>query len=387
MPFGGARYKPCVPICIAGMPHSGLSLVSRLLGRVGLDLGPAGDDLQSPGGAGRFAKLNEEILEAVGAAWNAPPPRGGHWARTAQLEPFRRRAAGWADALGLSEPWGWADPRNSLTLPFWKDLFPDLLLVVCVRDPREVTVALKEAGEASAKEAVDLWEQYYGALLDFAGDTPVITLLESYWRDPTAELGRLAWALGLDASRVTVAWTAAGADLASRQVGAADGPLPRRVEDLYERLRTGAALPPSTPSVNRGRREPSPPAADDLPEVLEAQRRELEHLRLELARVRGYNEALRAQVEVRSTEPDDLREVALSLEQQLLERDEELERLGQELRAGDTWRHETQAMLTRGVETLREELELIKSTRLWRAGQSYWTLKERLRRALRRGPS
>ena len=123
---------------------------------------------------------------------------------------------------------------------------------------------------------------------------------------------------------------------------------------------------------------------------MDSQRRELEDLRLELARARGQIEELRVQLEVRSLEPTDLREVAQNLEQQLVERDEELEKLRAAVREGDVWRREmeaatqaTEESFARGIEALRAELELVRSTRLWRVGERYWDLKARLRRMLR----
>jgi hypothetical protein len=388
----GARYKATVPVCIAGMPYSGMALVSQLLGGLGLDLGPTNNDLLSPDGEGRFSQLNDEILHAVDAAWNSPPPRGSDWVRAAQLEPLRRSAATQADVLGLSEPWGWADPRNSLTLPFWRELFPDLHLLVCVRDPREVADSLQTAGAISSHQALSLWEEYYGAL-ELAKETCAITHYDSYRNDPKAELERLARGLGLDSSRVAIARAAAGLKLPTNTVDVADGTFPRRLRDLHDRLREAAKSPlPDAPAPGS-----QPSRRGDLSEPLEAQRRELEHLRLELARARGHIDALRAELEVRSLEPADLRDVALGLEQQLVERDEELERFRQAVREGDAWRREMEAVERRTeaarreaeewVDALREELELLKSTRLWSLGHRYWTLKERLRQMLGRQSS
>ena len=389
----GARYKATVPVCIAGMPRSGMALVSRLLGGIGLDVGPVGEVPHSPDGEGRFSQLNDEILSAVGAAWDSPP-RGNEWVHASELQPLRRGATDLTGALGLSEPWGWADPRNSLTLPFWRELFPDLRLLVCVRDPREVAASLQADGVISSQQALSLWEEYYGTLLDVTGETPVITHYDSYLDDPRAELERLGRGLGLDSSQAAVAWTAAGVEAPTAGGDVLDDELPRGLHDLYERLLEAAKSPVPEAQPMQG----APPGGhSDLPAPLEAQRRELEHLRLELARTRGYIEALRAEVEVRSQEPADLREVALNLEQQLVERDEELERLRTVIREGDAWKremeavqHETDQTLARAVEeveVLRTELGLIKSTRLWSAGQQYWALKERLRQALRRGSS
>jgi chromosome segregation ATPase len=123
---------------------------------------------------------------------------------------------------------------------------------------------------------------------------------------------------------------------------------------------------------------------------MDAQQRELEHLRLELARAHGHIEELRTQLEVRSLEPTELREIALNLEQQLVERDAELAKLRKELSEGDKWRRETEGEVLRLENarreaeewsvTLRKELDQIKSTWLWSTGQRYWALKARLRR-------
>ena len=40
------------------------------------------------------------------------------------------------------EPWGWKDPRNAVTLPFWKGLLPSMKVIVCVRHPAETASSL-----------------------------------------------------------------------------------------------------------------------------------------------------------------------------------------------------------------------------------------------------
>jgi hypothetical protein len=362
------------------MPGSGMGLVSRLLGGIGLDLGPASDTFPpGPNGNGRFTLVNGEILRAVGAVWSSTPPRGTDWGGDPQLEALRRSTARHVDALALSEPWGWADPRNSLTLPFWRELFPDLRLLVAVRHPCEVAGALVKSSGISSEEALDLWEEYYGTVFELCDEASFVTHYDSYRRDPTAELDRVARALGLGASRVAVASTAAGLKLPPSSAGATEGRLPPRLETLHARLLEAANSGP--PKVAPPRNAPSG-EHDDQSGRLAAQRHELEHLRLELARARSQIEALRAQLEVRSLEPVDLREIALGLEQQLADRDQELEELRKALSEGDSWRREMEAAM-RDVEdwakALLGELEMIKSTRVWSVGKRYWALKERLR--------
>ena len=130
-------------ICIAGMPRSGTSLVTQLLHRCGLHLG-APDDLM-PAAADntdgywenlKFVKLNERLLAGSGGTWFAPPVT------------LRPTAEITADAKAIlaafegREPWGWKDPRNAVTLPFWTRLLPAMKVLVCIRHPAETASSL-----------------------------------------------------------------------------------------------------------------------------------------------------------------------------------------------------------------------------------------------------
>ncbi len=39
------------------------------------------------------------------------------------------------EGFDSAQIWGWKDPRNSLTLPFWEDLLPGLKTLIIVRNP------------------------------------------------------------------------------------------------------------------------------------------------------------------------------------------------------------------------------------------------------------
>jgi hypothetical protein len=125
------------------MPRSGTSLVMGLLHRCGLHLGPPEQLMPASSNNSdgfwenlRFVQLNERLLAAGGGTWFAPPMT---LAATAEIT---------ADAKSLlaqfdgQEPWGWKDPRNALTLPFWKSLLPPMKVLVCVRHPAEVASSL-----------------------------------------------------------------------------------------------------------------------------------------------------------------------------------------------------------------------------------------------------
>ena len=139
-----------MPICIAGMHRSGTSMVTRVLHIAGLYLGRE-EDLKGPSEHNRdgfwehrkFVELNEEILNELGGGWDCPPPFPDRWTEADGLLRLKEKAEALLEEFADREPWGWKDPRNSLTLPFWKELLPNLRVVMCVRHPLEVAWSLR----------------------------------------------------------------------------------------------------------------------------------------------------------------------------------------------------------------------------------------------------
>jgi hypothetical protein len=130
-------------LCIAGMPRSGTSLVTQLLHRCGLDLGPAEHLMpasdNNPEGFWenlQFVRVNERLLSASGGTWFAPP---------AGLRPTKRieaQARAIATQFEGRTAWGWKDPRSAVTAGFWKTVFPSMKVLVCVRHPGETASSL-----------------------------------------------------------------------------------------------------------------------------------------------------------------------------------------------------------------------------------------------------
>jgi hypothetical protein len=195
-----------MPICIAGMHRAGTSMVARVLEGCGTDLGgpahfapPAPDNRDGYWEDLRFLAINERILDRFGGAWDHPPvlPRGWEW--SAGLEAERRDA----EALvgSRAEPWGWKDPRSSLTIPFWRRLIPGMKVVVCVRNPLEVADSLRARGYTSERFGLALWEAYHQAIEQTVDSSfGLVTHYESFLADPRAELERVLGFLGLEPS-------------------------------------------------------------------------------------------------------------------------------------------------------------------------------------------
>ncbi len=195
-----------MPVCIAGVHRSGTSMVARLLHLCGLYLGDE-KDLHGPGPANpegfwenwQFVNLNDEILKCLGLGWDLPFDAPAGWESSSRLAPLRAAAVALTERFRYSGPWGWKDPRNSLTLPFWRVLLPELRLVVCLRNPVEVAESLRVRGSSSMQFGFNLWLSHYRQLLaTCCPQERVITHYDSYFYDCQQELRRITRFLGMD---------------------------------------------------------------------------------------------------------------------------------------------------------------------------------------------
>jgi hypothetical protein len=182
-------------------------MVARLLHTCGIFLGPE-DELNrpfpdNPEGyfeSRSFVRLNEDLLTQFGGRWDDPPNFPAGWEFTLAVGPLLERAAELLEQSRL-QAWGWKDPRNSLTMPFWQRLVPDLKIVVCVRNPLEVARSLFVRGDFRDPSQFQLWLTYYRQLL--AATRPeqrLVTHYRSYFQNPRAELTRVLHWLGLKVS-------------------------------------------------------------------------------------------------------------------------------------------------------------------------------------------
>ena len=186
-----------MPVAIAGMHRAGTSMVARVLRICGLDLGDerhfapsAPDNTEGYWEDLRFVSMNDRILDAFGGAWDVAPVLSDGWVRDPRLHAIRREAE--ALAATRTEPWGWKDPRTSLTAAFWRDVLPGLRFVVCVRNPLEVAASLRARGYTSQRFGLRLWEEYHRALDAAAGEAPrIVTHYDSYFCDAPAEVARV----------------------------------------------------------------------------------------------------------------------------------------------------------------------------------------------------
>jgi hypothetical protein len=188
-----------MPVCITGMHRTGTSMVARLLNICGIYLGKRGDlfgpESDNPEGFWEnrhIVSINDEILAKLGGAWDLPPPYIKEWEKRQDLLLVKNKASKLTEEFIGHEPWGWKDPRNSLTIPFWTSILPDLRFVICIRNPIEVAISLHKRGYSSNAFGFNLWLIYNQRMLaDTSPPQRIITHYESYFINPKKELRRI----------------------------------------------------------------------------------------------------------------------------------------------------------------------------------------------------
>ncbi|MEO8439048.1 MAG: glycosyltransferase [Spartobacteria bacterium] len=201
-----------VAVCIAGAHRSGTSMLTRLLHSSGLDLGPESElmpaQADNPDGFWenlRFVALNDEVLNELGGAWDLPPSAQEDFG-SPKLDPLRTKAQLLIAGFDPTRTWGWKDPRNSLTLPFWRTLLPNWKVVVMVRNPLEVAYSMRSRNGTSYSFGLRLWEIYYRRLLgSTSASERLVSHYDSFFYNPAAELERIARFVGLPESSASAA--------------------------------------------------------------------------------------------------------------------------------------------------------------------------------------
>jgi hypothetical protein len=209
---GAADVHATSPICIAGMHRSGTSMIASLLHACELFLGPAEEFMQpspdNPEGYWedmRFVKLNDRLMAQFGEYWSKPPSFPAHWEFAPEVDSLLGEAETLIGRFRDHNRWGWKDPRNSVTLPFWRRVIPDLKVVICVRNPLEVVNSLLARGDLTSTSLFRLWLTYYRQLLIAIPPTHrIVTHYQSYFQEARAEVQRVAGWLDLRASNETV---------------------------------------------------------------------------------------------------------------------------------------------------------------------------------------
>ena len=237
------QYWP--PLIISGMHRSGTSLLTRVLEQSGLFVGWRQQPRHHE--AHFFQRINDWLLAEAGGSWEYPQPMEDFLASpvfrpsTVDLLRFNLRTLRSFSFLGprywpthrrldrgMRRPWGWKDPRTTLTLPLWLGVFPDARVLHITRHGIDVASSLqirndrlmdrvpsqlaagrwryhlmapRRAHTASSRlhdidRGVELWEAYERAARSHLADVEVNRLLVIRYEDlltnPAENLARIA---------------------------------------------------------------------------------------------------------------------------------------------------------------------------------------------------
>lgn len=167
------------PVIFIGMHRAGTSMTGRLLERLGLNVGAQKENNNE---AMFFLEINNWLLRQGGASWDNPEAIHYLWQQENEILEITeeyvknlmrspraikflglRRYLNLRDITMLNELWGWKDPRNTFTLPFWLRIFPEAKIVYIERHGVDVAQSLR----TRAKEGVKLSSNMYRKYKDF----------------------------------------------------------------------------------------------------------------------------------------------------------------------------------------------------------------------------
>lgn len=170
-------------VLVLGMHRSGTSAVAGIANLLGLATSEPRDLIRGKGWnptghweSRSLTPLNDQILAEMGHTWWYPPPSGtGYSGAASRIVTSPQSAADQFDRVYPSGPWVWKDPRNCVTLPFWRRALDRPLAGILVfRNPIDVADSLRLRNGFPMEFGVALWERYMRLLLEHAGGLPLL---------------------------------------------------------------------------------------------------------------------------------------------------------------------------------------------------------------------
>lgn len=160
---------------IMGMHRSGTSMLTRLLEKAGLFVG---NDLSQYHESYFFYQLNNLLLYQLGGRWDNPPDFDYLFKNDLELKinldyfHDMLNSVRFRNYVGLKHyilnggfneidfNWGWKDPQNTITLPFWLEIFPNAKLIYIERHGVDVAKSLKERNDNTLENGIAKYQKY-----------------------------------------------------------------------------------------------------------------------------------------------------------------------------------------------------------------------------------
>lgn len=248
-------------IVVLGMHRSGSSALAKLFVDLGFDPGsnlmppnkdnPAGywEDLD-------IYALNNEILGFLFLSWDQTEDlslRRVHYFKTILHEHFAGRAEELLNIrIQRSGRIVIKDPRISILMPFWSDIFEKTGIPVkyflIVRNPLDVAASLKNRNGMGSREATRLWSHYYNACLHDLEADVYIQHYEDLMLEPQIQTEKISKFLGFDKKSTFAKINTYALDFISKKLQhhksdidcvthPKKNPLPEDITILYKALR------------------------------------------------------------------------------------------------------------------------------------------------------
>ncbi len=176
------------PVIIIGMHRSGTSMLTMLLKELGLFVGKDLDPFNLHESM-YFISINDWLLYQSNASWDnvynyqfmdefmfekAIPIVQGELAGKRRKKYLGRSQNSKVKNIGdLDIPWGWKDPRTTITIDVWKRIFPHAKILHIYRNPIDVAQSLRER-ELMIREHAKL--KFFVKILKFLDYKTVQTL-------------------------------------------------------------------------------------------------------------------------------------------------------------------------------------------------------------------
>jgi hypothetical protein len=142
------------PVIIIGMHRSGTTMLTKILHDYGLFMG---DIHEQNSEAVSFLRVNEKLLREASSGWcdlgyndeRILKPKKKYIDICSAALKTRRFADEYFGELSNEDfkkdfSWGWKDPRNTLTLNIWRELFPNSKIIHIYRNPIDVAASLRD---------------------------------------------------------------------------------------------------------------------------------------------------------------------------------------------------------------------------------------------------
>lgn len=196
-------------LVVLGMHRSGTSALTRGLTVLGVDLGEnllGADEQVNAKGFWEdrdILQLNIDIQNALGLRWDNLTPISEEDCQRNIVREFIPRAIQLLNRkMAKSSLFGLKDPRISVLLPFWKQVFSLLgitvhYLISC-RNPLSIVDSLAKRDGFLPEHSLQLWQNYMMASLTYTeGESRLVVDFDLLLKDPEEQLNRIAQKLRL----------------------------------------------------------------------------------------------------------------------------------------------------------------------------------------------